>query len=137
RSPANQLLGQLAGPQCSALVDLVRILARKRSPADRHARSVMVDNELLSRKPVVSLRATDGKFPCPVEDEFVRGEGRSCSLQPARLQVSQDLLEQRQEDPMLPLVRQSRNVLDAQDETAPLDLRFTRRHFQGGKDLEI
>ena len=47
-SSADQFLGQLAGPQRSALVHLVRILACKRSPADWHARSVMVDNEFLS-----------------------------------------------------------------------------------------
>ena len=79
---ANEFLGQLAGPQRPALVHLVRILAGKRSAADRHARSVVVDNELLSRKPVVPLGAADGEFPCPVEDKLVRRR-RSKPLPPA------------------------------------------------------
>ena len=43
-SSADQFLGQLARPQRPAFVDLVRILAGKRSAADRHARPVVVDN---------------------------------------------------------------------------------------------
>jgi hypothetical protein len=53
----------------------------------------MVDHELFSRKPIVSLGSADGEFPCPVQEQLVRSEGRSDSLQPARLQTSQDLVE--------------------------------------------
>ena len=47
-SSADQFLGPLAGPQSPAFVHLVRILARKRSAADRHAWPIVVDHELLS-----------------------------------------------------------------------------------------
>lgn len=89
------------------------VLAAERSAADRHARSVMVDNELLSRKPVISLRAADRKFPSPVESELIHGEGRSCSFQAPGLQVVKQLLEHGHENPVLPLVRRSRDVLNA------------------------
>ena len=97
----------------------------------------MVDHELLARKPVVSLRATEGEFPCPVENEPVRGEARSHSLQSSALQLHHNLLEDRKQDPVLPLVRKLREVLDAQNEPAPLDPGFARRHPQRGEDLEI
>ena len=44
-SLANEFLRLLAGSERAALVHLVRILARKRSPADRDAWSVMVDHQ--------------------------------------------------------------------------------------------
>ena len=68
---------------------------------------------------------------------FFSGEGRSCSLQPSGLQVPQHLLEHGQENPVLPLVRQFRDVLNAQDEATPVDLDLARLHLQRGQDLEI
>jgi hypothetical protein len=77
RAVADKRLGQLAGPQRTAFVYLVWILAGKRASADRHARPVMIDNELPSRKPVVPLGAADRKLSCPIEEKFVRDEARS------------------------------------------------------------
>ena len=73
-SSANEFLGQLARPQRPALVHLARILAAERSAADRHARSVVINNKFLSRKPVVTLGAADREFLCAVEDKFISGE---------------------------------------------------------------
>jgi hypothetical protein len=94
---------------------------KARSSADGHARPVVVDNELLSRKPVVPFGATDGEFPGPIEDELSEAKVEAVPSTPLASRSFQDLLEQRQEDPVLPLVRQFRNVLDAEDEAAPLD----------------
>ena len=88
--PRTSCLGQLAGPQRPALVHLVWILAAERAAADRHARTVMVDNELLSRKSVVPNRAADSELPRPIENEPFCGEGRSRSLQSSVLQLPQN-----------------------------------------------
>ena len=83
RGPASWPIGGPAPPRtCPPCAES----CRKGLPADRDARSVLVDNELLSRKPVVSLGATDGEFSCAVEDELLTGEGRGRSLQPSGLQ---------------------------------------------------
>ena len=68
--------------------------------------------------------------PAPLRMSLFGVKVEAVPSSPLCLQVFQDLLEQGQEDPMLTLVRQSRDVLDAQDETVPLDLPFTRLHLQ-------
>ena len=60
--------------------------------------------------------------PAPLRMSLSGVKVEAAPSSPPALQVPQDLLEQRQEDPVLPLVRQFRDVLDAQDEAAPFDL---------------
>ncbi len=50
-----QAHGELPGPQRADAIGLVRILAAQRAAADRHLRSVVVDDELLAGQSVVAV----------------------------------------------------------------------------------
>ena len=97
----DDLLCELACPEGSAFVDLVRIFASQSTASYRYGGAVMVDHQLLTREPVVSLWASDGKFTGSIEDEFAWFKGPVESRDPIDLVVREDALDQGEQDPVL------------------------------------